>query len=124
MAILYRDLSYQVRGSIYTVFKELGPGFLENIYQNALEIELTKRGISFEAQKEIEVYYDGIQVGLHRLDLVVEDKIVLELKAVDDLHPQHEAQIISYLKASRLSVGFLVNFGGKKAKIKRYINTI
>ncbi len=124
MAILYRDLSYRVRGSIYTVFKELGPGFLENIYQNALEIELTKRGISFEAQKEIEVYYDGIQVGLHRLDLVVEDKIVLELKAVDDLHPQHEAQIISYLKASRLSVGFLVNFGGKKAKIKRYINTM
>jgi len=124
MDILYRDLSYRIRGSIYTVFKKLGPGFLENIYQKALEIELNKRDIAFETQKEIKVYYDGIEVGVHKLDLVVEDKIILELKAVDDLHPQHEAQIISYLKASGLPLGFLVNSGGEKARIKRYINTV
>lgn len=124
MGILYRNLSYRVRGGIYVVFRILCPGFLESIYQRAVEIELARRGIAFEAQKEIKVSYDGIEVGVHKLDSAVEDKIILELKAVDELHPQHEAQIISYLKASGLQLGFLVNFGGEKAKIKRYVNTL
>lgn len=86
MSILYEDLSYQVRDCVYTVFKELGPGFLENIYQKALEIGLKKQGIPFETQKEIKVYCDDEEAGVHKLDLVVDGKIVIELKAVDEFH--------------------------------------
>ncbi len=123
MDILYKDLSYRIRGCVYTVFRALGPGFLEGIYQKALEVEFQKNQIPFVSQKEIKIYYDGVDVGIHKLDLVVEDKILLELKAVEKFHASHEAQIISYLKASKLKLGFLVNFGSEKAKIKRYINT-
>ena len=123
MALLYKDLSYRIRGCVYTVFKTLGPGFLEGIYQKALEVELQKNQIPFESQKEINIHYDGVEIGSHKLDLVIEEKIILELKAVEEFHPSHEAQIISYLKASNLKLGFLINFGGRKANIKRFIIT-
>ncbi len=92
------------------VHKELGPGFLENIYHNALLIEMKKQGIVFESEKEVIISYDGSPVGVHKIDLVIENEIVLELKTVDELNKKHYAQVRSYLKALRRPVGLLINF--------------
>jgi len=105
-----------------TVHKKLGPGFLESIYQAAMLLELVKQGLKVESQKEIKVFYDGKEIGLHRIDLVVEGQVIVELKTVKEFDDSHIAQLLSYLKAADLRVGLLLNFAKAVLKIKRVIN--
>jgi GxxExxY protein len=104
------------------VHRQLGPGFLENIYEEALKIEFAKNDFKFESQREIKVRYLDVEIGTHRLDLVVENEIVVELKAVKEFSDIHFAQLRSYLKATGLKVGLLLNFGKPTLEIKRIVN--
>ena len=117
----FDELSSRVINSALKVHKELGPGFLESIYHAALLLQLRRDGLKADSEKEIHINYAGVEVGLHRLDLVVEDAIVVELKATRDFDDTHMAQIISYLKASGLKVGLLLNFGRSTLKVKRVV---
>ncbi len=92
--ILYRDLSYQIMGAIFEVHKELGPGFLESVYEKALLLELTNRGMKVDVEKVFDLTYKGKKVGTHRLDLVVDNKVVVELKTVERFAHHHIATII------------------------------
>jgi GxxExxY protein len=107
----HKELSHQIINAAYTVHNTLGFGFLEKVYQNALLIELKKRGIEAKPESSIKVFYDGEVVGDYVADMVVEDKIILELKALRELHEIHEVQLINYLKATGMEVGLLINFG-------------
>ena len=104
------ELTYQVIGAAMEVHRVLGAGFLESVYEDALCWELSDRDTPYEKQKEIGVNYKGIPVGVSRLDILVDKRLILELKAVDDLHPIHTAQLISYLKITELHLGLLINF--------------
>jgi len=120
------DLEMLVRnviGAAIEVHRHLGPGFLENIYEQALCYELSTRGITFERQKEIVVPYKNIAISGQRLDIVVEGQVIVELKTVEQLLPLHEAQILSYLKSTGMKVGLLMNFNVKQLKtgIKRMV---
>jgi GxxExxY protein len=106
----FEQLIYQVIGALIEVHKQLGPGFLENIYHSALKVELEKLKINFDSEKEIIMYYKGQEIGVHRLDLFIENELIVELKAVDFLHKKHYAQVRSYLKLMNKEVGLLVNF--------------
>ncbi len=113
------DLIYRTIGCLITVHKELGPGFLENVYHRAVEIELAHQGLGFESEKEIELHYRDKRIGIHRLDLVVEKELVVELKTVEELHKKHYAQVRSYLQATGRPVGLLVNFSEYKLDPRR-----
>ncbi|HEY6171948.1 MAG TPA: GxxExxY protein [Candidatus Kapabacteria bacterium] len=104
----------------YTVYNQLGYGFLEKVYENALIIELRKEGLFVERQKPISVYYDNIIVGEYYADLVVDNSVIIELKAAEGLIPEHEAQLLNYLKATKIEVGLLLNFG-PKAQFRRKV---
>jgi GxxExxY protein len=104
------DIARQTIGAAIEVHQQLGPGFLEGVYEAALAVELERRGIAFERQFGLTVEYKGIKVGESRLDLLVEGQLVVELKTVDALLPIHVAQVISYLKAVRQPLGLLLNF--------------
>lgn len=106
--------------AFYEVYNTLGYGFLEKVYQNALYLELKRRGYSVEAQKKIDVYYKGKAIGEYYADMVVNNNIILELKAVDFLLAEHECQLINYLRATNIKVGYVLNFG-KHATFKRKI---
>jgi GxxExxY protein len=111
---LYREATYNIRGAIFAVHKELGCGFLERVYQDALEYEFRERGIPYEREKEIQVSYKGHPLGEpYRADFVCYGKIIVELKAVKELEDIHRAQVLNYLKASGMKLGLLVNFGEK-----------
>ena len=103
-------LIYQVIGCMIEVHKELGPGFLESVYRNAVAVEFHNKGILFESEKEITLRYKDETIGTHRLDLFVENELVVELKTVEELHKKHYAQVRSYLKAVGKTIGLLVNF--------------
>jgi GxxExxY protein len=118
----FEELSNRVIGAAISVHKELGPGFLEGIYEEALKILLTENGMSFEKQKEVTIVFHGIEVGVHRLDLVVENQIIVELKAVKELLDIHKAQLRSYLQATGLKIGLLINFARPTLQIKRLVN--
>ena len=118
---LFRELSYSVIGAAMQVHNILGPGFPEQIYQAALERELALQNIPFEPQKHIKVEYKGAAIADYYLDLVVDDWIDVELKAVNQLVPVHQSQVISYLKASGLRLGLLFNFGEQSLVYKRVI---
>jgi GxxExxY protein len=109
----HKELTDKIIQAFYRVYNELGFGFLENVYQNALYFELLSNGFKVEAQKAIDVYYQTQLVGKYKADLVVNDLIILELKAVDYLVKEHELQLINYLKATDKEVGLLLNFGTK-----------
>jgi len=115
------NLSRRVIGCAIEVSNTLGPGFFEKIYEEALCIEFEKNGVYFEAQKSVNVIYKGNLVGEYIADIIVEDKLLLELKAVSELCSQHEVQLMNYLKATGLSVGLLLNFGKPKLGIKRMV---
>lgn len=115
------DLTYQINGAIYEVNRELGSGFLEKVYENALIRELTTRGIKAESQVPMTVRYKGEPVGDYYADIVVEGTVILELKSVEKLKGIHEAQLLNYLKATGCKVGLLVNFSYPKAEIKRFV---
>ena len=103
--LIYEDETYAIRGAIYEVYKSLGTGFLEEVYQNALEEELTLRNIPFVAKKELKVRYKGRDCGLYEPDFICFDKIIVELKAVESLHAKHSAQLLNYLKATSFKLG-------------------
>jgi GxxExxY protein len=115
------DITYSINGAVFEVNKILGPGFLEKVYENALLIELKNRGLKTESQVPITVLYKDNVVGEYLADLLVEDKVIVELKTVENLDKNHEAQLLNYLKATNLHVGLLVNFKKKKADIKRMV---
>ncbi len=115
------QLSYAIRGCVYEVFKQLGCGFLEKVYENALLKELEMQGLHAESQVPIEVRYKDAIVGEYIADLIVEDSVILELKAQQQLSRLHEAQLLNYLKATDTRVGMLVNFVYPKATIKRLV---
>ena len=119
--IPHQDLTYEIIGAAMEVHSELGPGYNEEIYQKALEIELRNRKVQFEPQKSVEIKFKGEMVGLKLLDFLVEDKVVVEIKALSQLDSDHEAQLISYLKATGSEVGLLINFGTKKLEYKRIL---
>jgi GxxExxY protein len=121
MGYEFEELSSKVLAAAIDVHKALGPGFVEPIYQKALEVALQHRGISFERQKDVHVFFEGVDVGVQRLDLVVGAQIILELKAVADLADVHFAQLRSYLKATGLRVGLLLNFNAPTLIIKRVV---
>lgn len=114
-------LTYLINGAIFEVNSELGAGFLEKVYENALLIELLDRGLKAENQVPIKVKYKGTEVGEYYADIVVENQIILELKAIDLLQKIHEAQLLNYLKATGYKIGLLVNFTHPKAEIKRFV---
>jgi GxxExxY protein len=125
MAIEFEELSSLVLGVAVEVHKTLGPGFLETIYQRAMEVALTHRGIPFERQKEVHISFEGVEVGYHKLDLIVGDEemgfIIIELKAVKTFEDIHFAQVKSYLKATGIKVGLLLNFNATTLSIKRVV---
>lgn len=105
------DITYQIRGAIYDVYKTLGPGLLESVYEEALTYELQQRGLNVERQKPVPVQYKGMLLKTElRLDLLVEDKVIVELKSVDEIKPVYCKQVLTYLKLLGKKVGLLVNF--------------
>ena len=122
MNLELEELTGKIISCAIEVHKKLGPGFLESIYHTALPMELAKQKLKVETQKVVKIIYDGEEIGLHRLDLVVEEQIIVELKAVKEFDDSHMAQLISYLNASRLKVGLLLNFAKAVLKIKRVVN--
>jgi GxxExxY protein len=115
------ELTRKVIGCAFEVSNTLGAGFLEKLYENALLVELENRGLSFQRQQKLHVEYKGVLVGEYIADIVVENSLLLELKAVSRLGGEHEAQLLNYLKATGLSLGLLLNFGRPKLEIKRMI---
>lgn len=108
---LYKEETDQIISAFYDVYNALGYGFLERVYQNALYLELRRRGFNCEAQYKIKVFYQGTEVGEYYADIIVNDHVILELKAVDSLSREHELQLVNYLKATHIEVGLLLNFG-------------
>ena len=105
------EISYQIRGAVFDVYNELGPGLMENVYEKAFIIELLNRGLQVENQVPIEVLYKGFDLGLqYRLDLLVNKQVIIELKSVEILLPVHYKQLITYLKLAQKPLGFLINF--------------
>ena len=115
------DITYAINGAVFEVNDILGPGFLEKVYENALLVEFRRRGLKVKNQVPITVSYKGEVVGEYAADLLVEDKVIVELKTVENLDRAHEAQLLNYLKATGVHVGLLVNFKRKKADIKRMV---
>ncbi|MCD6138297.1 MAG: GxxExxY protein [Deltaproteobacteria bacterium] len=115
------DITYIINGAIFEVNRVLGPGFLEKVYENALLVELRKRGLMAESQVPIRVSYKGNVVGEYIADILVEKKVIIELKTVENLTGVHEAQVLNYLKATGIQVGLLANFRQQKAEVKRMV---
>jgi GxxExxY protein len=120
--LIHQELSEKIIKAFYKVYNTLGYGFLEKVYENAMMIELQKMGLKAQRQVPIKVFYDMQLVGEYYADILVEDSIVLELKAAESLREEHECQLINYLKATELEVGLLFNFG-KTPQFKRKIFT-
>ena len=118
----HQELTGKIIECAYKVHNTLGFGFLENVYQNALIIELNKNGLKAAKEMPITVCYDGQIVGDYVADIVVEDKVILELKSVKELHPAHEAQMVNYLKATGKEIGLLINFSDR-VEINRKVLT-
>ncbi len=116
----HKALTDQIIGAFYHVYNTLGYGFLEKVYEQAMIIELTKRGLHVQSQYPIQVFYEDHVVGEFFADLLVNDKVIVELKAVRALATEHEAQVLNYLNATPYEVGLLLNFG-PKAQVKRKI---
>ncbi len=112
------ELTAEIIGAAFQVHKTLGAGFLEKVYENAMVIELKKRGLRVAQQAPIVVFYEGIQVGDYFADLLVNEEVVVELKAVEELAPAHEVQLVNYLQGTGLDIGLLINFGSA-VKVKR-----
>jgi len=119
---LHKRLSDSILKAYYEVYNELGYGFLEKVYQNAMYFELKSQGFKVEAQKLIKVYYKSQLVGDYFADLLIEDSIILELKACECLMDEHQAQLLNYLKATEVEIGLLLNFGSSP-EFKRFIYT-
>ena len=113
MELMHKDLTDKILRTFFDVYNELGFGFLEKVYQNSLFLELKSRGFHVEAQKQIKVNFKGFEVGEYYADLVVDEMIILELKATEFIVPEFESQLINYLRGTDKEVGLLLNFGIK-----------
>lgn len=118
--MIERPLSGKIIGAAFDVHNELGFGFAENVYKNALYIELKSLGLKCECEKDIDVFYKGKVVGKYRADMIVEDKIIVELKSVSAIIPTHEVQLVNYLKATGIERGLIINFS-KSVEVKHRI---
>jgi len=121
--LIYADLTYRVRGAIFNVYNELGFGHKEQVYHKALSIELEKMKLKYKSQESVNVIYKDIVVRNYRPDIIVDEKLIIELKAVDFMPKSFETQIINYLKSTNFPLGLLVNFGTQKLYIKRLVWT-
>lgn len=121
---LYEDLSYKIRGCAFQVYNVLGFGHKEMVYQKALALELKKAKINFEREKSLAIIYDGEKVGTYKPDFVVDDKVLIELKAVPFMPKDFEVQLTYYLKGTNYKLGFLINFGSKRLDIRRRVWSI
>lgn len=119
--ILYKELAYQVVGAFYEVYNTLGPGFKESVYHNALAIEFTLRKIPFETNKKLSIKYKEQKAGIYEPDFVIDNKILVEIKAVPKMPRVYEKQLYYYLKGTEYKLGYLVNFGADKLEIERRI---
>ena len=120
--VLFPNESYKIVGAVYEVHKHLGPGLLEKVYQEALEIELTLRGVPFEKEKMLPIEYKGHTLQKYYVaDFLCYDKIILELKSVEKLSIEHKWQVLNYLNVTKKKIGLLINFGESPLKIKRVI---
>lgn len=121
--LIHKELAYKIVGCAMEVHKTLGPGFLESVYEEALKLEMGTKGIIFESQKKYPVIYMGQEIKKFYCDLVVENKIIVELKAVKKLGDIERAQVINYLKVTGLQLGILMNFGEKSLISERLVKT-
>ena len=121
----HHDITGKIIGCCFEVHKFLGNGFQEKIYQRALAVELEKVQLSFSRELEVNIYYKDLEnpIGKRRVDFMVENKVLIEIKALSSIQDNHIAQILNYLKAYKIEVGLLVNFGSKSMEFKRYILT-
>ena len=115
------DITYTINGAAFEVNRVLGSGFLEKVYENALLVELKERGLNAESQIPVKVFYKKKIVGEYIIDILVEKKVIVELKTVEKVDNVHEAQLLNYLKASGIQVGLLINFKHPKVEIKRMV---
>ncbi|SHF90597.1 GxxExxY protein [Salegentibacter echinorum] len=122
--ILFKEESYQIIGACMKVHSNLGPGFIETVYEEALEKEFMKLSIPFERQKKLEIYYDNEKMNKYfRADFICYDKIIVEIKTVSHMPAQYFAQLKNYLTATKIELGILINFGKGSLEYKRIINT-
>ncbi|MFH1201734.1 MAG: GxxExxY protein [Candidatus Omnitrophota bacterium] len=117
-------LSKKIIGLTIEVHKNLGPGFVEKIYQKALVYELKKNGINFVEEANIGVHYKNLELGYQRIDFMIENEVMIELKSVSEINEIHEAQMISYLKTTNKRLGLILNFAKKRLDIKRIVNNL
>lgn len=116
--IYHKEECYKIIGAAMKVHRTLGAGFLESVYQEALEVELRRQGIPFEREKELRIHYEGVELKQrYKADFVCYDEIIVELKAVSSLEKSHYAQVINYLKATNKRLGILINFGNNEELI-------
>lgn len=120
--MLHEDITEKIIGAFYKVYNTLGYGFLEKVYRNAMAVELRKMGFKALVETQIKVYYEGEEVGEYYTDLLVNDLVITETKAKENLREEHEAQLVNYLRATKIEVGLLLNFG-KKPEFRRKIFT-
>ena len=116
----YGEITEQILGAAFEVHNTLGCGFLEKVYENALVYELRQRGLKAETQKEVKVYYKKQEVGIYVADLIVQEKVIVELKAVDEVTKIHYAQLMNYMKATGYEIGIIINFAKTKLEYKRF----
>jgi GxxExxY protein len=119
--IIHKELSYKIVGCGMEVHSKLGPGFLEKVYENSLMLLLRKEGISSKQQAPVKVRFEGELVGEYRADILVDEKIILELKMVDKIVDVHRAQMLHYLRATGLKLGMILNFGKKNFEYERLV---
>jgi GxxExxY protein len=119
--IIHKELYYDIVGEAMSVYNELGYGFLEKVYENALMLALKQKGIAAKQQAQLPVYFRQLCIGEYTADIIVEDKIIVELKSVENLIETHHAQLLNYLKATGIKLGVLLNFGKKGLQHKRLI---
>lgn len=117
----HEELTYKIRGAIFEVYNILGPGFKEAIYYNSLREEFDKMRLEYAPQRKIRINYKGKDVGIYEPDFIVEQKVIVEIKAVDSMPKVYERQLYSYLRATKYRIGLLVNFGSGDLEIKRRI---
>jgi len=120
----YEEITSGILKAAFKVHRILGFGFLEKVYQNAMVIELEKNGLSVDTEKPIKVYYDSKVVGEYVADLLVENKVIIELKATEELNKKYEVQLVNYLTATGLEVGLLLNFSKQSLQYKRKVRTL
>ncbi|MEW6607040.1 MAG: GxxExxY protein [bacterium] len=117
----YKEITYQILNAAFEVHNILGCGFLEKVYENSVVCELRLKRMKLEAQKRIEIFYKGKEVGIYVADLIVEDKVIVEVKAVDEISKIHKAQLLNYLKATGYEVGLILNFAKTKLEYERLV---